>query len=70
MIAYTNCPFQTLVPSLIVWTVYCCVIGAAFTIIKVFNYQLHHMFDTSEVIEEKSDKNEEENKENKTTQAG
>ncbi|VDI15303.1 Hypothetical predicted protein [Mytilus galloprovincialis] len=60
----------TLEPSLVVWTIYCCVIGAIFTIIKIFNFRIHHMFDTSEVIEDKSDKNEEENKENKPAVVG
>ncbi|XP_052105318.1 pecanex-like protein 1 isoform X2 [Mytilus californianus] len=60
----------TLEPSLVVWTIYCCVIGAIFTIIKIFNFRIHHMFDTSEVIEDKSDKNEEENKENKPAVIG
>jgi hypothetical protein len=59
-----------LVPSLIVWTIYCGIIGLIFTTIKVFNYRLHHMFDTSEVIEEKPDKTEEEDKGSKQGNIG
>ncbi|XP_052769095.1 pecanex-like protein 1 isoform X2 [Mya arenaria] len=46
----------TLSPTFIVWTIYCAVIGVVFAVLKFFNYRLHHMFDTCEVIEEVSDK--------------
>ncbi|WAR19969.1 PCX3-like protein [Mya arenaria] len=42
----------TLSPTFIVWTIYCAVIGVVFAVLKFFNYRLHHMFDTCEVIEE------------------
>ncbi|KAJ8308587.1 hypothetical protein KUTeg_013461 [Tegillarca granosa] len=45
----------TLETSLIIWVIYCSVITVAFIIIKAFNYRLHHVFDTSEVIEETVD---------------
>ena len=44
--------FQTLTPSLLIWVLYCGIVGLVFVVVKVMNYKLHHMFDTSEVIEE------------------
>ncbi|XP_053374613.1 pecanex-like protein 1 isoform X2 [Mercenaria mercenaria] len=42
----------TLTPSLFIWAVYCGIVGLVFVGVKVMNYKLHHMFDTSEMIEE------------------
>ncbi|XP_060592528.1 pecanex-like protein 1 [Ruditapes philippinarum] len=42
----------TLTPSLFIWILYCGIVGLVFIVVKVMNYKLHHMFDTSEVIEE------------------
>lgn len=42
------------VPStgwLISWGLYCVVIAALFTLVKVVNYKLHTLFDTTERIE-------------------
>ncbi|XP_061167093.1 pecanex-like protein 1 [Saccostrea echinata] len=52
--------YLTLESSLIVWTIYCATIGVFFTVIKLVNFKLHHIFDTSEVIEDtpKGDKSE------------
>lgn len=44
--------FQTLQASVLVWAIYCCVIGLLFGVIKVVNYKLHHLFDTGEAEEE------------------
>ena len=44
--------FQIFPSNLIVWTVYSAVIGFVFTVIKVTNYRLHHMYDTSEIFED------------------
>lgn len=44
--------YLTLESSLIVWTIYCATIGVFFTVIKLVNFKLHHVFDTSEVIED------------------
>ena len=53
VISYYMCVcFQSFPPDLVVWTVYCLVVAVFFTVIKAFNHRLHHMFDTSEVIEE------------------
>ena len=41
----------------IVWTVYCGVCGVLFIVIKMINYRLHYMYDTSEMIEEESSEN-------------
>ncbi|KAK3093672.1 hypothetical protein FSP39_018732 [Pinctada imbricata] len=46
----------TLTPTLAIWTIYCAAIGALFALIKYVNCKLHHMFDTSEVIEEPTEK--------------
>jgi len=48
--------FQTLEPTLAVWLIYCVILCLVFIFIKIFNYKLHHMFDTCEVIEEVEDK--------------
>lgn len=47
--------FQTLPASVFIWTLYCGIVGVLFIVIKVFNFKLHHMFDTCEVIEEGTD---------------
>lgn len=62
---------QVLPASLIVWSVYCAVIGGMFTLIKFTNYRLHHMYDTSEMFEDEnasdeSDKNDETSKTSET----
>ena len=44
--------FQTLPASVFIWTLYCGIVGAVFIAVKFFNFKLHHMFDTCEVIEE------------------
>jgi hypothetical protein len=36
------------------WAFYCASIGALFAVLKSANYGLHHMFDTSEGIQEVS----------------
>jgi hypothetical protein len=36
------------------WAFYCASIGALFAVLKAANYGLHHMFDTSEGIQEVS----------------
>ncbi|XP_064621323.1 pecanex-like protein 1 isoform X3 [Lineus longissimus] len=47
--------YLTLPISTIVWTVYCILIASVFTSIKIVNHRLHHMYDTSEVIEDSED---------------
>lgn len=44
--------FQTLVPSVLVWGLYCGAVGVIFTFIKVSNFKLHHVFNTGELVEE------------------
>ncbi|CAG5130530.1 unnamed protein product, partial [Candidula unifasciata] len=44
--------YSTLEPSVVVWSIYCCMIGLLFGIIKIVNYRLHHLFDTGEAEEE------------------
>ncbi|CAH1791928.1 unnamed protein product [Owenia fusiformis] len=44
--------YLSLAPSVIIWTIYCGFIGVLFTTVKILNFRLHHMFDTSECIEE------------------
>lgn len=44
--------FQTLDPTLVTWGIYCFVIGVAFTLVKLTNFKLHHVFNTGEVVEE------------------
>ena len=40
--------FQTLETSILVWSLYCIIIGAIFVLIKLVNFKLHHLFDTGE----------------------
>ncbi|KFM62369.1 Pecanex-like protein 1, partial [Stegodyphus mimosarum] len=42
-------------PSLIVWTIYCAIVGVVFTTLKIINVQLHKMFDVGDYCEESSD---------------
>ena len=44
--------FQVFPPGLVVWLVYCLVIAGFFSLTKAVNHMLHHMFDSSEVVEE------------------
>ena len=56
---------QAFPSSLLVWALYSIAVGGTFALIKLVNYRLHHMFDTTEMIKEeasdsgdsKSDKN-------------
>ncbi|XP_056022403.1 pecanex-like protein 1 isoform X2 [Ostrea edulis] len=52
--------YLTLESSLIIWTIYCATVGVFFMVIKLVNFKLHHIFDTSEFIEDtpKDDKSE------------
>ena len=43
---------QTLDPSVLVWGLYCGAVGVMFTVIKIFNFKLHHVFNTGELVEE------------------
>ena len=45
---------QTLEPSVLVWGLYCGAVGVMFTFIKLFNFKLHHVFNTGELVEEDS----------------
>lgn len=47
--------FQCCTSSLIIWTVYCIIIGAFFTTLKIINVKLHKMFDVGDYCEESSD---------------
>ncbi|KAF8770828.1 Pecanex-like protein 1 like protein [Argiope bruennichi] len=42
-------------PNLIIWTVYCIIVGVVFTALKIVNVQLHKMFDIGDYCEESSD---------------
>ncbi|BFZ12057.1 hypothetical protein BsWGS_15095 [Bradybaena similaris] len=44
--------YSTLEPSVVVWSIYCCMIGLLFGLIKIVNYRLHHLFDNGEAEEE------------------
>jgi hypothetical protein len=46
--------FQCAPVSVYAWAFYCASIGALFAVLKAANYGLHHMFDTSEGIQEVS----------------
>jgi len=52
----------------LVWGIYCLAIAVVFAIIKLINFRLHYMFDTTEVTEEKegSEKKESSDKDSKT----
>ncbi|KAF5282134.1 hypothetical protein FQR65_LT02831 [Abscondita terminalis] len=39
-------------PSLITWYLYCGIVSITFAVIKLVNYGLHHMYDTTECIKE------------------
>ncbi|XP_074658604.1 pecanex-like protein 1 [Tubulanus polymorphus] len=54
--------YLTLPPSTVVWTVYCVTISVVFILLKTINFKLHHLFDTSEVIEESSNNDDEADK--------
>ena len=47
--------FQYSSRSTTIWAIYCASTFIAFTVIKLINYQLHKMYDTSEYIEEKGE---------------
>ncbi|GFT28219.1 pecanex-like protein 1 [Nephila pilipes] len=42
-------------PNLIIWTIYCIIVGVVFTVLKVVNVQMHKMFDIGDYCEESSD---------------
>ncbi|KAL3873552.1 hypothetical protein ACJMK2_036651 [Sinanodonta woodiana] len=46
----------TVSASVLSWGLYCGIVCLFFVFVKLFNYKLHHMFDTSEVVEEEEDK--------------
>ncbi|GFO35467.1 pecanex-like protein 1 [Plakobranchus ocellatus] len=52
--------YSTLKASLLVWSVYCLVIGAVFVLIKLINFKLHHLFDTGDAETEVLPDNEQE----------
>ncbi|KAF4523512.1 hypothetical protein B566_EDAN004583, partial [Ephemera danica] len=39
-------------PTIYVWATYCGLVGFVFAVLKVASYGLHHMFDTSECVQE------------------
>ena len=45
---------QAFPSSLLVWALYSIAVGATFALIKLVNYRLHHMFDTTEMIKEEA----------------
>jgi len=46
---------QTLPSDWITWGLYTAVLSILFFTLKLVNHRLHHMFDTSEVIEEEQE---------------
>lgn len=52
VIVFSIC-LQALPPSLVVAGVYCAVVAAFFTAIKVVNFRLHAMFDLGEIVEKR-----------------
>ncbi|GIZ00408.1 pecanex-like protein [Caerostris extrusa] len=42
-------------PNLIIWTIYCIIVGIVFTALKFVNVQMHKMFDIGDYCEESSD---------------
>ncbi len=37
------------------WLLYTVVVAAVFTVVKLVNHRLHHMYDTSEVVEDEEE---------------
>ncbi|OWF38383.1 pecanex-like protein 1 [Mizuhopecten yessoensis] len=62
----------TLVSSVLLWGLYCLVVGLVFAILKCVNYRLHHMYDTTELTEGKdeADKKDNSDKDSKTIELG
>ncbi|KAK7103857.1 pecanex-like protein 1 isoform X2 [Littorina saxatilis] len=60
LLAFPFVLYLTLVPSVLVWGLYCGTVGVVFTLVKIFNFKLHHVFNTGELVEEdvKSDNHE------------
>ncbi|XP_025105785.1 pecanex-like protein 1 isoform X5 [Pomacea canaliculata] len=52
LLAFPFVLYLTLDPTLVTWGIYCFVIGVAFTLVKLTNFKLHHVFNTGEVVEE------------------
>lgn len=44
--------FQYLPPSAYIWYLYCGIVSCVILVVKILNYALHHMYDTSECIQE------------------
>ena len=48
--------FLQLLPStFVLWVLYSVVIAVVFTVVKLVNQRLHHMYDTSEVVEDEEE---------------
>lgn len=47
--------FQYFPPTAFLWYVYCVSVAVVLTTIKLVNYSLHHMYDTTECIQEEID---------------
>ncbi|XP_054716073.1 pecanex-like protein 1 [Uloborus diversus] len=47
--------YMCCMPSLIMWAIYCVIIGVVFTTLKIVNVQMHKMFDIGVYWEESSD---------------
>ncbi|XP_033735638.1 pecanex-like protein 1 [Pecten maximus] len=62
----------TLVSSVLLWGLYCLVVGLVFAILKCVNYRLHYMYDTTELTEgkEETDKKDNSDKDSKTIELG
>ncbi|GFR62657.1 pecanex-like protein 1 [Elysia marginata] len=48
LLAFPLILYSTLDASVLVWSLYCVIIGAVFVVIKLVNFKLHHLFDTGE----------------------
>lgn len=60
LLAFPLILYSTLETSILVWSLYCVIIGSVFVLIKLVNFKLHYLFDTDEAeteaaVEEEQD---------------
>lgn len=52
---FNNCIFQYFPPKTGIWYIYCIIVAGLIAIIKLLNYALHRMYDTTECIKEEAE---------------
>ncbi|RUS85334.1 hypothetical protein EGW08_006877, partial [Elysia chlorotica] len=60
LLAFPLILYSTVEASVLVWSLYCLIIGAIFALIKLVNFKLHHLFDTGEAETETTAEDEQE----------